>query len=183
MANNTANVTAGKGKVGGYIYWAPKATALPTDASTALATAYKCLGYISDDGVTITTNSTSADIKDWNGDSVMSTQTEYSAEASFKLIEFLNTDALAAAFGSSNVTTASGKTTVSFGSGDLDAAVWVFECVFTGGKIGRWVFPNGKLEEIGDIVLKVDEPLGLDLTIKALPDSRINNKCHRLFFE
>lgn len=181
MANSTANVTAGKGKVGGYIYWAPKATALPTDATTALATGYKCLGYISDDGVTITTNSSSTDIKDWNGDTILATQTEYSAEASFKLVEFLNEDALKAALGTGNVTTANSKTTVDFGSGDVDAAIFVFEVVFTGGKVGRWIFPNSTISELGDIVLKVDEPVGLDLTIKALPDNRINNKCHRLY--
>lgn len=181
MANNTAKVTTGKGKVGGYIYWAPAATALPTDATTALATEYKCLGYISDDGVTVTTNTSSAEIKDWNGDTVLNTQTEYSAEAAFKLIEFLNADALKAAFGSDNVTESDGAITVSFGSGDIPAAVWVFECIFNGDKPGRWVFPNGVITEHGDITLKADEAVGIDLTVNALPDSRIDNDCHKLY--
>lgn len=181
MANNTAKVTAGKGKVGGYIYWAPAGTTLPTDASTALDNAFKCLGYISDDGVTITTDSSSTDIKDWNGDTILSTQTEYSAEYKFKLMEFLNTDALTAAFGADNVTVANGMTTVKFGSGDVPAAVWVVECIFNGNIPARYVVPNGVISDYGDLVLKADEGVGIDLTIKALPSSLIENKCHVLY--
>lgn len=44
---NTANVTTGKPKVAGAVYRAPSGTALPTDASTALAAAYLDMGYIS----------------------------------------------------------------------------------------------------------------------------------------
>ena len=44
------NVTTAKPKIDGAIYSAPKGTALPTDAKTALNVAVKPLGYISEDG-------------------------------------------------------------------------------------------------------------------------------------
>ena len=51
MPTDVTKVTAGKPKVGGALFRAPAGTALPTDAVTALAEAYKCLGYVSEDGV------------------------------------------------------------------------------------------------------------------------------------
>ena len=52
MSNTRANVSVGKPAVSGAIFRAPTGTTLPTDATTALASAYKAMGYVSDDGVT-----------------------------------------------------------------------------------------------------------------------------------
>ena len=54
--NNTANVAAGKPKINGAIFVAPVGATLPTDASTVLDAAFKNLGFISDDGVTLGTS-------------------------------------------------------------------------------------------------------------------------------
>ena len=55
MANSKDLVTTAKPKTSGAVYVAPIGTALPTDATSSLAVAYKGLGYISEDGFTIST--------------------------------------------------------------------------------------------------------------------------------
>ena len=46
---NASNVSAGKPKVAGAVYRAPKGTTLPTDATTALASAFVDMGYVSEE--------------------------------------------------------------------------------------------------------------------------------------
>lgn len=74
--NDVQNVTVGKGRVTGYLFVAPNGTALPTDATTDLPEAYKNLGYIDEDGVTETVDTSSEDIKDINGDILLTEITE-----------------------------------------------------------------------------------------------------------
>lgn len=74
--NDTQNVTVGKGRVTGYLFVAPNGTALPTDATTDLPEAFKNLGYIDEDGVTETVDTSSEDIKDINGDILLTEITE-----------------------------------------------------------------------------------------------------------
>ena len=52
-ANNSNNVSAGKGVKGGYIFSAPVGTTLPDKViknKSELDPAFKCLGFISEDG-------------------------------------------------------------------------------------------------------------------------------------
>lgn len=69
--NDSTMVSLGKFKVGGYAYWAPSGTALPTDSSAPLAAAFKLLGYLSEDGLTNATDTDTTEIKDANGTTVM----------------------------------------------------------------------------------------------------------------
>ena len=52
MSNDASNVSVGKPLASGAIFVAPSGTTAPTDAKTALAATFKCVGYISEDGVT-----------------------------------------------------------------------------------------------------------------------------------
>ena len=173
--NTTANVSVGKPKVTGAVFWAPNGTAVPTDATTALASAFKCLGYVSEDGLTNTNSPETEEIKAWGGDVVMTLQTEKKDEWQVTLIEALSKDVLAAVYGSDNVTgTLATGIAVQANSDEAEEAAWVFDMVLRGGVLKRVVLPDAKVGEVGDIVYKDDEAVGYELTLTALPDENGN---------
>ena len=170
MANSTNNVSTGKGKVSGYAYMAPAGTTLPTDATTALASDYQILGYISEDGITHSTTRDAAEIKDLNGDTVLSPQTGHSETFGATFIESLNTNVLKMVYGDDAVTVDQGAITIEADGAELPASVFVFELIERD-KAKRIVVPNGKITEVGDVVYNANDVVGYEVTINALPDA------------
>lgn len=174
-AYTTANVSTGKPGVSGAIYRAPLSTTLPTDASTALASAFTCLGYINEDGVTNNSTPESDVIRAWGGDIVLAFQTGKIDEFSFTLMEVLNADVLKAVHGDSNVTTATGGAiSVTVNDDEQTENVWVIDMILRGNRAKRIVIPDGKITEIGEVVYKDDEAVGYEITLTAMSDSSGN---------
>ena len=172
MGNTVGNVSAGKPKVGGAVYRAPKGTALPTDASSELAAVYKALGYISDDGLTNSNAPESDDIKAWGGDTVLSVQTDKPDTFGMKFIESLNTEVLKTIYGDDNVSVdADGSITIKATSTEMDEAIYVIDMIMRGGALKRIVIPIGKISDLGDIEYKDNDAVGYDTTITAMPDA------------
>lgn len=174
MANVATNVTAGKPAVAGAVYRAVLSSSLtiPTDATTALSSDFKALGYVSEDGLT---NSNSPDtdiIKAWGGDPVLPIQSGKEDTFQFTLIEVLNADVLKAVYGTANVTgTIDSGITVKANSKEAEEACWVVEMVLRGGVLKRVVIPDGKITEIGDIEYTDEDAVGYEVTVSASPDS------------
>lgn len=167
-----ATVTAAKPRVSGVVYRAAKGTALPTDATTALATAYKSLGYLSEDGFTNNYEISSEDIREMGGNVVLTVQTEVSDTFTFKLISALDPEALKAVYGSDKVsgTMAAGLSVTVDGS-EPEESVWVLETIMRDNSLKRIVIPDGKVTSIGEIPYRRNEAVGYELTISALLDS------------
>lgn len=169
MANTQANVSTGKPNVTGAIYRAPIGTALPTSATETLNVAFKCLGFVSEDGLTNTNTASTEQIKAWGGQVVATPQTEKPDTWAATFIEALNTEVLATAYGDENVTGALATgITVRANATELPASSFVCDMVL-GNNFKRVVIANGKVTEVGDIEYKDDSVIGYPLTITAFP--------------
>lgn len=179
--STAANVTTAKPEVGGGVSVAPLGTAAPTDASTPLDSAYKSLGYISEDGMTNNNSPSSQDIKAWGGSVVASVTTERPDKFAFKLIEGLNVDVLKNVYGENNVTEEDGVIKIAANAKDLPLKSWVSDMILNEGTLKRIYLPTAKITEIGEIVYKDNEAVGYSVTVSAYPDSQGNT--HYEFIE
>ena len=181
-SNTATNVSVGKPNVSGAIYRATRSSNLtvPTNASASLSSDYKCLGYISEDGVTNSLSMDSDKVKAWGGDTVLAFQTDKDDTFEFTLLEILNDDTLKAVFGASNVTVTAASVSapksiaINVNSDEQDEAVWVIDMVMRGDNPKRIVIPYGKITEMGEITYKDDEAVGYNVTITCTADSSGN---------
>lgn len=176
-------VTAAKPKTAGVIYKAPLGTTLPTDATTALASAYKTLGKLGEGGFSNTYERNSDDIREMGGAVVLTVQTESTDKFKFKLIDALDPDALKAAFGDTKVTgtlTGTGGIVVTADGSEPEEAVWVFDTAMRDGAFQRIVIPDGKVSEMSEIVYRRNEAVGYELTVTALLDETVGYN-HKIF--
>lgn len=182
MANEKANVSFGKPKVAGAIYRAVcgEGVTVPTDATTALDTDLKLLGYVSDDGVTHNMANSDDGIKAWGGDTVLQSDVDRTDDFQFTLLEIMNEEVLKAVYVDSNVTvtaaTSSAPKSISIASNSAvqPDCVWVIEMLLQGNNPKRIVIPKGAITEIGEITYKDDEAVGYQVTVRGKADESGN---------
>ena len=175
MATNAQNVSAAKPKIGGAIYAAKIGTTLPTTIDEDLAAAFKSLGYISADGLTNSTNIESTKEKAWGGDTVLVIQTSKDDSFKFKLMETLNTDVIAAVYGSDNVDgTLLTGIDINVSNADVEEMSWVVDMVLRDNTKKRVVIPAAKISAIEDIVYSDNASIGYSITIDCTPDTNGN---------
>ena len=166
---NATEVTTGK--LGG-VFRAPAGTTLPTDATTTLASTFKNIGEVSEDGITKSYSYESEEIKNMNGAVVLTVQTSKNVSFAFKDISLLNIDAMKAVYGADNVTgTLADGLAIQENDDEPEEAVYVLDLVCSDGTLHRTVIPRGKISDIGDIVYKNNEAAGYDLTLACLNDN------------
>lgn len=182
MGNNAMNASTGKPATAGAIYRAVRTAGLeiPTTPSATLSADYKCLGYVSEDGLKNNIEKEFEDIKAWGGDTVYTVESSQDDKFQFTLLEVLNEDVLKAVFVDSNVTVTAATTTapksiaVNVNSTQTPECVWVIDMIMRGNNPKRIVIPYGKVVTIGEITYKDDEAVGYDVTIAATPDQNGN---------
>ncbi|MBQ0112970.1 MAG: hypothetical protein KBT03_07560 [Bacteroidales bacterium] len=181
MANNNAsNVSAAKPKIGGAISRAPLGTSLPESATEELTSAFKKLGYVSEDGLTNSNTFDSTEVASWDGDVVLTAESNKRDAFTFKLLEVLNVDVLKSVYGDDNV------------DGDLETGIevranstpqeeysWVVDMIMKNGVLKRIVIPQAKVSAVADIVYKNNEAVGYETTISAAPYALYDGDTHR----
>ena len=123
---NSENVSFGKPGASGAVFVAPAGTAVPTDATTALAAEFQNLGYIHEDGLVNGVETDTESVTAWGGDMVLEDQTSFGENFTFSLIE-TNVDTLKLYYGDDKVTEVGGVITIRQNSKPLDEKVVVFE--------------------------------------------------------
>lgn len=170
-AKDAANVGVAKGNnqnAGGYAWVAPYGTELPTDATSDIPEAFESLGYISEDGLTNSTEIETEDRYDWAGDLVKTSQGEYSETYQVSFLES-RASVLKTVFGDDNVTDdGRGSITVKHNGNFMEERSYVFESLITSTLIKRTVIPRGVISERDDVVENSSDLVAYTPTIKAL---------------
>ena len=167
---DAGQVTVGSAKATGAIWVAPKGTTLPTNATTALPSTWKLLGFTSDAGVQISESSNSQDIVAWEERTVVYTvRTEYKETVTFTPIQS-NSDVAALIWGSDNVVVSSGNITTKHHGQTLEPVCIVIETTPRVGIVKRYC-GTFQLTERGEQVMNGTQIDARTLSFQSLADA------------
>lgn len=170
-AKNSAEVSAGKGvEASGYVYVGADSAAAPTDANTALGQGWSDLGYINEDGLALTIETDSEDIKDWAGTIINTIVTERSEELTYSLLQ-TNATTFKEVYGEDNVNVDADTGEIVVNSKQYEAPFkkYCFDMI-VGNRVERIYIPKGKVNEVGEMTFQSGEPIAYEFTVKAFPD-------------
>ena len=170
--NQTGNVSVGKGAAGAYAWIAPYGTALPTDNTTTIASTYKVLGFIDENGVTFSDSSSSTDFNDMSGDAIAVASGAIVKTAYFTPVELKKTT-LQLIYGTEQVEDADGV--IEYTDAGPDQTLWTLVFDFVLGDARKWrvVVPQCRLKELADLTINYQTLVGRQTTMAVLYDSTI----------
>lgn len=184
-ADNVKQTIAPSPRITGSVLYAPVGTALPTTSFATLNSGFTDLGYIDEGGLKQKEDRSNTDVFVWGGDHIATLQEKYSRTMQFKLLQFLDSNVLAAAYRNSNITVTpptsqnGTEVAVAMNAQILDVLSWVFDgYYFTNAgyqALVRIVVPIGRITQIGDVDLTNKALTSIDATLKAFPDAAGNH--------
>lgn len=169
------SVGVAKGRPGGYAAVFPAGTDIsnladPSKTLKELVGQYHgaSLGYISEDGVTFTTDTDSEGHNDWGGSEVARDLTSYADSAQMTFIQS-SVAVLKTIYGDDNVTESGATVTIRHNRNFTDPHVYVFDSVISSTKVLRNVIPIGQAFERDDVSYNSSDLLGYTPTITCVP--------------
>ena len=153
VANSKDNVSEAKPKITGSVFKATTDTTPPTSADAELAEAFKCCGYISEDGIAFTKSESSESVKAWGGVVVKHLDGDFSDGFKLKYIEALNEEVLKEYYGEGAVTgTLDTGITINVAPNKQDYKMMVVDMILNKGKVlKRIVIPRCKVTKTSDV--------------------------------
>lgn len=170
------NVAAFKPAVSGGVLWAPLGAPLPTDATSALDTAFSALGYVDEEGIVPDRETSIEKIKSWEGDVIAALKTDDARSFAFKLVEYLRQAVNEWIYGAENVsvTPAAGASGTQISvldkATEIPPCVLVFQMVY-GGVEARVVVPHAAPVVTEENPFVAGGVAGYGVTAEALKDS------------
>lgn len=180
-AVSSKNVAVGKPDiaVSGGVLVAPSGTERPSTHAGPYDAAYTSVGYVSDEGVTETSERSNEDIRAWGGQKIRSVQTEFGTTVSFTLIESRNAEALKLVFGDDNVSVANGEIVVKRNEKVLPHRQFIID-MLDGENSRHLDIGNGQVTEVGDISYVDGEAISYEVTVSCDPDDNGDTLVERI---
>lgn len=166
----------------GQVYVAPVGTALPTTPNGALNAAFVGLGYLTEDGVTLSVSPDIQEFMAWQSrQAVRRELTAQEIQLAFQLEQW-NEETVPLAFGGGAVTSVSGGYRYDFPleSDALDERALVIDAD-DGDRRTRFVFPRGNVTESVETQFVRSALAVLPITFKALQPADGSVACYGLF--
>jgi hypothetical protein len=159
----------------GPILSAPRGTALPTAVDAELDPAFDDSGYISEDGLTLTPERSTEQVRDWSGSVVRELLTEFSAKLAWAHLE-TNEQSLKNYLGDDNVTVTAAdaengkRITALLKSAEMPRKSWVSK-IKDGDSRVLIVVPDGQVSETGEVSFVKSGAITWPVTLATYPDS------------
>lgn len=178
MAQSIDEVRVG---VDGVVSSAPTGSTAPTTVSSALASPWVDLGYVSEDGVTESNSRTTEKVRAWQRAAVVRTLvTEGETTFSMTLLQ-TNASTLAEYYGleASDINDTDGSF-VSSPTKDAPHRAYVID-VIDGDELIRKYIPDGQVTEVGDQVFQNGAPIGYEVTITAYDNAPLGGSVKHFY--
>lgn len=152
----------------GYAYSCATSETLPKTTAAEIPVSAEDLGFVSEDGLSISTDRGTEPIRDWNLDDVRLLLTEHSATLTFTLISW-TVAGLKAYFGDENVSESGTEIVVKINGRDIGNRAFIFNLKDLDRK-RRVVVPNAAISSQGEITFVKGEQTPLEIELTALVD-------------
>ena len=159
----------------GPILSAPRGTPLPDGLDATIDAAFEDSGYISEDGLTLTPERSTEQVKDWSGSVVRELLTEFAAKLAWAHLE-TNEQSLKNYLGDDNVTvvdatsTEGKRITALLRSTEMPRKPWLFK-IKDGEARVLIVVPDGQVSETGEVSFVKSGAITWPVTLATYPDA------------
>lgn len=171
MPQNVKHVVFGAPKAGGAVWSAALGSTAPTDATSALDSALKSWGYVSDSGIAENGSVNTTNIKAYGGTTVATIEGGNDVTYTFTPLEYTNPTVQEELYGTDHVKSADGSLSgVEVTDDAHERRLFVFEHILSNGMVERDVLPCGQVTGIGTNTYSSSAALGPEVTVTPYPD-------------